>query len=54
MSFCNKKCGNAKREPLNGEACDDGNPINGDGCTNCIIDSGYVCAGGSLTTIDIW
>lgn len=34
-----------------GEACDDGNLIDGDGCTNCTIDSGYVCSGTFCTKL---
>lgn len=37
------KCGNAKRDA--GEGCDDGNFVANDGCTNCVVDANYVCAG---------
>jgi cysteine-rich repeat protein len=34
--------------------CDDGNLINGDGCSStCMIEAGYNCSGGSNTTKDI-
>lgn len=26
------------------EACDDKNAVNGDGCTNCAIDTGFRCS----------
>jgi cysteine-rich repeat protein len=32
-----------------GEACDDGNTTNGDGCTACVVDAGYRCAGAPST-----
>ena len=35
-------------------ACDDGNVINGDGCTaNCTIEDSYVCMNASTTTPSI-
>lgn len=34
-------CGNGEREP--GEACDDGNDEDGDGCTACVQDASYIC-----------
>jgi cysteine-rich repeat protein len=36
-------CGNGVRNP--GEACDDGNAVDSDGCTACAVDAGYVCTG---------
>ena len=37
-------CGNVVLDP--GEQCDDGNPMNGDGCSSaCMTESGYICAG---------
>jgi len=34
--------------------CDDGNNIDGDGCSSkCEIEKGYVCSGGSQTKKDI-
>jgi cysteine-rich repeat protein len=41
------RCGNGMLE--SGEACDDGNPNNGDGCTGCMIDTGYACTGAPST-----
>lgn len=35
-------CGNGVIDT--GEECDDGNYVNGDGCTSCAIDLGYTCA----------
>jgi cysteine-rich repeat protein len=33
-----------------GEACDDGNAVNGDGCSAlCLVESGYACPGAGLT-----
>ena len=26
-----------------GEACDDGNSVNRDGCSDCLVDAGYSC-----------
>lgn len=36
-------CGNGKIEPT--ELCDDGNHVDGDGCTGCLIDARFTCAG---------
>ncbi|MCZ7677914.1 MAG: myxococcus cysteine-rich repeat containing protein [Sandaracinaceae bacterium] len=36
-------CGNGRIE--GSEACDDGNAVDGDGCTACAVDSGYSCSG---------
>jgi cysteine-rich repeat protein len=39
---CVVRCGNGLREP--GEECDDGNTIDGDGCTStCTVEDGFVC-----------
>jgi len=36
-----------------GEQCDDGNMINGDGCTStCKLEKGFICTGGSTTNKD--
>lgn len=48
--MCSKTCGNGVRNQ--GEECDDGNAVNNDGCSNCKIDTDYVCTGGSDTTAD--
>jgi len=35
-------CGNSRQDA--GEACDDGNINNYDGCSNkCVVESGWVC-----------
>ncbi len=37
-------CGNGTEEPM--EACDDGNAIDGDGCSSrCAIEDGWLCSG---------
>ena len=37
------------------EACDDGNLVDGDGCSSSwTIESGYSCSGGSVTSKDTW
>jgi cysteine-rich repeat protein len=49
-SFCSEICGDGKRFILQ---CDDGNTINGDGCSNtCTIESSWICSGGSSTSKD--
>jgi cysteine-rich repeat protein len=35
-------CGNGKVEEA--EQCDDGNAVNFDGCTGCMIEKGFACA----------
>ena len=35
-------CGDGLPEPP--EACDDGNEVDGDGCTDCTVDERYLCA----------
>jgi proprotein convertase subtilisin/kexin type 5 len=48
--YCTEICGDGKRFVL---ACDDGNTINGDGCSStCTIESGYNCRGGTSTSKD--
>ena len=37
-------CGDG-RVNQNSENCDDGNNVNGDGCSNCKIDPFYLCSG---------
>lgn len=37
------KCGDGTLDV--GENCDDGNFIENDGCTNCVIDTNYTCSG---------
>lgn len=50
-SLCNEICGDGKRFTL---PCDDGNAIDGDGCSiSCQIETGYFCAGGSPNSKDI-
>ncbi len=40
---CESECGDGL---LLGEACDDGNLINGDGCSDlCVVENGYECVG---------
>jgi len=39
-------CGNGKLETVSGEACDDGNSNNNDGCDSlCRVQTGWVCSG---------
>lgn len=41
---------------LNGTClrCDDGNNIDGDGCSaECYVEKGYECHGGTITTRDV-
>jgi cysteine-rich repeat protein len=37
------ECGNGHFDPK--EGCDDGNTVNGDGCSNCQVDPQYMCFG---------
>ena len=48
---CATTCGDGLRHAS--ESCDDGNTNNGDGCTNgCVVEDGYICSGGSVTSAD--
>jgi cysteine-rich repeat protein len=39
-------------DPLSGN-CDDGNNLDDDGCSStCSIEPGWVCSGGTTTTLD--
>ena len=38
---CTFACGDGVVDPS--EQCDDENTVDGDGCTNCLVDVGYVC-----------
>ncbi|KRX02171.1 Insulin-like growth factor binding protein, N-terminal [Pseudocohnilembus persalinus] len=50
---CQEICGDGIRVDPQTE-CDDGNSINGDGCSNlCKIESGYKCLGGSTSSPDV-
>ena len=50
-SIWTPNCGDSRQ--MAQEQWDDGNTINGDGCSNtCMIESGYSCAGGTVTTKD--
>jgi fibro-slime domain-containing protein len=51
MLWKNRHCGNGKREES--EQCDDGNLVDGDGCSDCQVDSMYVCDGGTHDTPDV-
>lgn len=47
---CVEICGDGKRFSL---SCDDGNNINGDGCSSdCQIETGFTCNGGSPNSKD--
>ena len=45
-------CGNGKRFNTN-EQCDDGNLIDNDGCSNCVVDTNWTCSGGSFFDRDV-
>jgi cysteine-rich repeat protein len=50
---CIDKCGDGILLNLQLQ-CDDGNTISGDGCSStCQIEAGFICAGGSPTTITV-
>lgn len=51
LNDCLELCGDSKNLGIN--ECDDGNTIDGDGCSgNCVIEAGYVCLNGTPTTPD--
>lgn len=42
-------CGDASLQSSNSEICDDGNKVNGDGCTSsCTVESGWECTSVAL------
>jgi cysteine-rich repeat protein len=43
LDFLISPCGDGVIDP--GQACDDGNNTSGDGCTACVVDAGFACAG---------
>ncbi|CAI2384176.1 unnamed protein product [Moneuplotes crassus] len=50
-SECSDDCGDGKVMVTSATYCDDGNNIDGDGCSStCAVESGYTCQGGSSTT----
>ena len=45
-SVCTPNCGNGTLEVADGETCDDGNVIDGDGCSStCGVEAEWVCTG---------
>lgn len=51
MLFFIETCGDGLN--LGVFACDDGNTVNGDGCSStCTVEAGYVCFGGDSTQAD--
>ena len=49
-SLCVEYCGDGRKFVL---PCDDGNNINGDGCSqDCQVEPGYTCRGGDPTNSD--
>lgn len=45
--MCREICGDGFRFSDEGNICDDGNNINGDGCnSNCEVEEGWTCDGG--------
>ncbi len=40
---CDAVCGDGTA--INGEQCDDGNAVDDDGCSGCVIDAGFLCGG---------
>ena len=45
------RCGDGLVAPA--EDCDDGDDVPGDGCTACMVDEGYVCAGEPSSCADV-
>lgn len=47
-TICNEICGDGKQIA---SECDDGNIKNGDGCSSaCLVEMGFKCTGGSITS----
>ena len=48
-------CGDGILQTANGEQCDDGNAVPGDGCTGlCQIEPGYACPAPGQPCVKIW
>jgi cysteine-rich repeat protein len=49
---CSGQCGNGNVESGDGEECDDGGNVGGDGCSPaCLIENGWECASNNCTTV---
>jgi cysteine-rich repeat protein len=49
--ICVNTCGDGVLQTKFGETCDDGNVVEGDGCSSaCQVESGYVCQGAIVST----
>ena len=42
-------CGDGNLD--DGEECDDGNTVSGDGCTGCLIDKGFSCDNSNMPSV---
>jgi cysteine-rich repeat protein len=41
---CSTACGDGNIDDLDGETCDDGNAVDGDGCSSaCVLEAGFTC-----------
>lgn len=60
LLLCVPTCGDGRLMPTDHlpmydkrEQCDDGNRVNGDGCSSaCALEPGFICSGGSPTSVD--
>lgn len=51
INICSSTCGDGVKDDF--ESCEDGNIIDGDGCSSiCDTESGYSCTGGSFSNVD--
>lgn len=49
--MCEDICGDGKVANSSASFCDDSNTVSNDGCSsNCVVEVGYKCSGGTITT----
>jgi cysteine-rich repeat protein len=51
---CTETCGDGRNYRSYANACDDGNTVDGDGCSSsCTVETGWTCTGGNMARPDV-
>jgi cysteine-rich repeat protein len=51
---CVEVCGEGRNYHSYANACDDGNTVDGDGCSStCLVETGWTCTGGNMARPDV-